>query len=78
MIHVDRQIFGLQRFGYGSALLWLIFVVIATLTVLVFKTEKYWVHSEVSAEGRHNDAVTYARTRHSCDGRSAWQCPMAS
>ena len=51
MIHVDRQIFGLQRFGYGSALLWMIFVVIATLTVIVFKTEKYWVHSEVSARG---------------------------
>jgi multiple sugar transport system permease protein len=51
MIHVDRQIFGLQRFGYGSALLWMLFVVIATLTVLVFKTEKYWVHSEVSARG---------------------------
>lgn len=51
MIHVDRQIFGLQRFGYGAALLWLIFVVIATLTVIVFKTEKYWVHSEAGARG---------------------------
>jgi ABC-type sugar transport system permease subunit len=51
MIHVDRQIFGLQRFGYGAALLWMIFVVIALLTFLVFKTEKYWVHSEISAGG---------------------------
>lgn len=51
MIHVDRQIFGLQRFGYGAALLWMIFVVIALLTLLVFKTEKYWVHSEISARG---------------------------
>lgn len=51
MIHVDRQIFGLQRFGYGMALLWMIFVVIALLTFLVFRTERYWVHSEAEARG---------------------------
>jgi multiple sugar transport system permease protein len=51
MIHVDRQIFGLQRFGYASALLWMLFVVIASLTYLVFKTEKYWVYSEVETGG---------------------------
>jgi len=47
MIHVWRQIFGLQRFGYGIALLWLLFIFVASLTLLVFRTERYWVHSEM-------------------------------
>ena len=47
MIHVNRQIFNLQRFGYGTALLWLLFIVIMALTLLVFRTARYWVYSEV-------------------------------
>jgi len=46
MIHVNRQIFSFQRFGYGTALLWLLFIVVAALTVVIFKTSRYWVYTE--------------------------------
>jgi len=54
MIHTYRQIFVYQRFGYGTALLWLLFIVIMIVTLLVFRTERYWVYSEaaVGEEGR--------------------------
>jgi ABC-type sugar transport system permease subunit len=48
MIHVYHQIFDLARFGYGLALVWILFALIAVLTVVVFKTERYWVHSEMA------------------------------
>jgi multiple sugar transport system permease protein len=51
MIHTYRQIFVYQRFGYGTALLWLLFVVILALTLLVFRTARYWVYYEVEPEG---------------------------
>lgn len=53
MVHTYRQIFVYQRFGYGTALLWLLFVVILALTLLLFRTSRYWVHYEVSIEGEH-------------------------
>ena len=52
MNHVYRQIFGLQRFGKGAALLWLLCLLLIALTVVVFKTERYWVHSEMPFEER--------------------------
>jgi multiple sugar transport system permease protein len=49
LIHVYIQVFANQRFGYGTALLWLLFVVIVVLSVLVFRSSRYWVYYE--AEG---------------------------
>ncbi len=46
MINVYRQIFGIGRFGYGMALLWLLIVVIVALTLMIFNTQRYWVYSE--------------------------------
>jgi multiple sugar transport system permease protein len=46
MINLYQQIFGVGRFGYGMALLWLLIVVILLLTLLVFRTQRYWVFSE--------------------------------
>jgi multiple sugar transport system permease protein len=50
MIHVYHQIFDLSRFGYGLALVWILFAIIAVLTVVIFRTERYWVHSEMAVE----------------------------
>ena len=47
VVHVMRQIFTFSRFGYGLALMWLLFVVIVLLTILVFWSSRYWVHYEV-------------------------------
>jgi multiple sugar transport system permease protein len=51
MVHTYRQIFAFQRFGYGMALIWLLIVVILALTLLVFRTARYWVYYEVEVEG---------------------------
>lgn len=46
MVHINRQIFNFQRFGYGISLLWLLFIVVAALTVVVFKTSRFWVYTD--------------------------------
>ena len=51
LIHVYQQVFAHQRFGYGMALLWLLFAVIVALSALVFRSSRYWVYYEVEQEG---------------------------
>jgi multiple sugar transport system permease protein len=51
LIHVYIQVFANQRFGYGTALLWLLFLVIVLLSVLVFRSSRYWVYYEMETEG---------------------------
>jgi multiple sugar transport system permease protein len=51
LIHVYLQVFANQRFGYGTALLWLLFVIIVLLSVLVFRSSRYWVYYETEPEG---------------------------
>ncbi len=43
VVHAYIEIFTKQLFGYGSALLWLLFAVVLGLTVLRFKTSRRWV-----------------------------------
>ena len=45
--HAMVEIFGRQRYGYGVVLLWMMFLVVALLSIFVFKTARYWVHYEV-------------------------------
>ncbi len=51
MIHTYSQIFDYQRFGYGTALMWLLIILTIALAALVFWSQRYWVHYEVSVEG---------------------------
>jgi multiple sugar transport system permease protein len=51
MVHVYNQIFSNQRFGYGAALLWLLLLLTLALTLIVFRTSRYWVYYEVEQEG---------------------------
>jgi multiple sugar transport system permease protein len=44
MIHTHRQIFVTGRFGYGTALLWILFIAVLILTAVVFWSQKYWVY----------------------------------
>ena len=46
MIHVNRQIFVSQRFGYGIALLFIMFLLILILTGLLFWSTRYWVYQD--------------------------------
>lgn len=43
VVHAYIEIFTKQLFGYGSALLWLLFAVVLGLTLLLFKTSHRWV-----------------------------------
>ena len=52
MIHTYRQIFTHGRYGYGTALLWMLFVGTIALTAIVFWSQKFWVYSsEATTEG---------------------------
>ncbi|QHT59184.1 sugar ABC transporter permease [Paenibacillus lycopersici] len=50
-VHAFQQIFAFQRFAYGMALLWVLFLAILVLTLIVFTTSRYWVHYETDQEG---------------------------
>jgi ABC-type sugar transport system permease subunit len=50
MIHTYRQIFVNGRYGYGTALLWLLFIGILILTAVVFWSQKYWVYTGEQVE----------------------------
>ncbi len=50
MIHTYQQIFSNQRYGYGSALLWLLTIGVTALTLLVFWSQKFWVYGGDSSE----------------------------
>ncbi len=52
VVHVMRQIFTFSRFGYGLALMWLLFVIVVILTVIVFWSSRFWVHYEVEVAGK--------------------------
>jgi multiple sugar transport system permease protein len=50
MIHTYQQIFANQRYGYGTALLWLLTISVTALTLTVFWSQKFWVYSGDSLE----------------------------
>lgn len=45
MIKTFNEIYGNQRYGYGSALLWLLTIGVTVLTFIVFWSAKFWVYS---------------------------------
>ena len=45
MIHTYQEIFANQRYGYGTALLWLLTIGVTALTLVVFWSQKFWVYS---------------------------------
>jgi multiple sugar transport system permease protein len=49
VLYIWRQ--GFQNFamGYASALAWVLFLIIVAVTVLIFRTARYWVHYEGAA-----------------------------
>lgn len=47
MVNVYAQVFENARFGYGAALLWVLFAVVLVITLLVFRSSALWVYYEV-------------------------------
>ena len=50
MVHIFQVTFGKNLYGYGSALNWILFVVILVLTILFFRFSDYWVFYESDVE----------------------------
>jgi multiple sugar transport system permease protein len=51
LVEVYEQVFAHQNFGYGTALLWLLFLLIVAFSALVFRSARYWVYYEFEQEG---------------------------
>jgi multiple sugar transport system permease protein len=50
MVNVFAQFFQNERFGYGAALLWVLFACILLITILLFRTSALWVYYEVDQD----------------------------
>ncbi len=48
--HALQQMMSSQRFGYGTALVWLLFIMVLIIALFVSKTSKYWVYYAVDQE----------------------------
>jgi len=45
-LYLFRRAFQFFQMGYGSAMAWILLIVIAILTLILFKTSRFWVHYE--------------------------------
>jgi len=52
MVNVWNQFFLNQRFGYGSALLWILFLLVLGLTLVIFRSSSFWVYYEVEQDAQ--------------------------
>ena len=50
MVQVYQEFFQRNRFGYGSAMLWVFFVVILVITLAVQRSSRLWVHYNVDTD----------------------------
>ncbi len=50
MVNVYVQFFNNQRFGFGSAMLWVFFLIILGITLLIFRSSSFWVYYEVDRD----------------------------
>lgn len=50
MVQVYQEFFANNRYGYGSAMLWVFFVVILAITLFVLRSSRLWVHYTVDGE----------------------------
>lgn len=46
MVHLYEEAFSNYNMGYATAIAWILFAIILTLTIIVNATKKYWVHTE--------------------------------
>jgi multiple sugar transport system permease protein len=50
MVQVYQEFFLSNRFGYGSAMLWIFFIIILGLTLVLLRSSRSWVYYEVDTE----------------------------
>lgn len=49
LIYIYRNAFNFFRMGYSSAMAWVLFTIILILTIIQFRTARYWVFYEVES-----------------------------
>ena len=42
--YITYQMFSFMNLGYASALAWIMFILVMVITVLLFRSARYWVH----------------------------------
>lgn len=57
MVQVYQEFFLSNRFGYGSAMLWVFFLIILGLTLILLRSSKSWVYYEVDTEAEREGAA---------------------
>lgn len=57
MVQVYQEFFLSNRFGYGSAMLWVFFLIILAITLLLLRTTRGLVYYEVDADAEKEGAV---------------------
>jgi multiple sugar transport system permease protein len=50
MVNVYEEFFVNNRYGYGSALLWVLFIIILAITLVVVRTGALWVYYDVDVD----------------------------
>ena len=50
LLYLYRQAFQYFDMGYASALAWVLFIVILLLTIIIFKTGRFWVYYEAETK----------------------------
>jgi len=50
MVQVYQEYFQRNRFGYGSAMLWVFFLIILVITLVVQRSSRLWVHYHVDTD----------------------------
>lgn len=57
MVQVYKEFFLNGRFGYGSAMLWVFFVIVLGLTLVLLRSSRSWVYYEVDTEAEREGAA---------------------
>lgn len=57
MVQVYKEFFLSNRFGYGSAMLWVFFLIILGLTLVLLRSSRSWVYYEVDTEAEREGAT---------------------
>ena len=57
MVQVYQEFFLGNRFGYGSAMLWVFFVIILGLTLILLRSSRSWVYYEVDSDAGREGAT---------------------
>ena len=54
VFYIFQNAFNFFQMGYGAALAWILFIIILILTLIIFKTSRFWVFYESDELGAEN------------------------